>query len=131
MDAATEVVGMLASLSSFVIWVPQGRRVWRARHEPARLAGIAVSTQAISLAGNVLWSLYAIGIGSFWLGAPGIVNIPILTMTVVVLRRHATARTAAACADDAVAGSTVERTGEPAVDDRAPTGTMPDVVLAA
>lgn len=96
MDAATEVVGMLASLSSFIIWVPQGRRVWRARHEPAQLTGIAVSTQAISLVGNVLWSLYAIGIGSFWLGAPGIVNIPILTMTVVVLRRHARARALAA-----------------------------------
>ena len=116
MDAATEVVGMLASLSSFVIWVPQGRRVWRARHEPAKLAGIAVSTQAISLAGNVLWSLYAIGIGSFWLGAPGIVNIPILTMTVVVLRRHARALPrGGACADGADATA----------------GDVPDVVLAA
>lgn len=116
MDAATEVVGMLASLSSFVIWVPQGRRVWRARHEPARLAGIAMSTQAISLAGNVLWSLYAIGIGSFWLGAPGIVNIPILTMTVVVLHRQA--RTIPRC---------------PAPDDGAPptADDVPDVVLAA
>lgn len=129
MNAATEVVGMLASLSSFVIWVPQGRRVWRARHEPAHLAGIAVSTQALSLAGNALWSLYAIGIGSFWLGAPGIVNIPILTMTVVVLRRHARARTAASPAADAAgctgAGPTVD--AEPATAG-AP---APDVVLAA
>ena len=122
MDAATEVVGMLASLSSFVIWVPQGRRVWRARHEPAKLAGIAVSTQAISLAGNVLWSLYAIGIGSFWLGAPGIVNIPILTMTVVVLRRHARAVPSA------------EPTGEgspPTADAPPPAAAAPAVVLAA
>lgn len=118
MDAATEVVGMLASLSSFVIWVPQGRRVWRARHAPAKLAGIAVSTQAISLAGNVLWSLYAIGIGSFWLGAPGIVNIPILTMTVVVLRRHAR--------------MVPPEDSYPDVEDAdATAGDMPDVVLAA
>lgn len=122
MDAATEVVGMLASLSSFVIWVPQGRRVWRARHQPAKLAGIAVSTQAISLAGNVLWSLYAIGIGSFWLGAPGIVNIPILTMTVVVLRRHARAVPREdACADGADVADGADATP----------GDVPDVVLAA
>lgn len=123
MDAATEVIGMLASLSSFVIWVPQGRRVWRARHEPAKLAGIAVSTQAISLAGNVLWSLYAIGIGSFWLGAPGIVNIPILTMTVVVLRRHARA----------VPGSGTAPAGGDAApaDEAGSTDPAPEVVLAA
>ena len=131
MDAATEVIGMLASLSSFVIWVPQGRRVWRARHEPAKLAGIAVSTQAISLAGNVLWSLYAIGIGSFWLGAPGIVNIPILTMTVVVLRRHARAAAGGEAASDdgeaAVEGRDAATTGGAATS--ADPG--PEVVLAA
>ena len=122
MDAATEVVGMLASLSSFVIWVPQGRRVWLARREPAQLAGIAVSTQAISLVGNMLWSLYAIGIGSFWLGAPGIVNIPILTMTVVVLRRQARAvRREDAGADGADAAGAADATP----------GDVPDVVLAA
>ena len=128
MDAATEVVGMLASLSSFVIWVPQGRRVWRARHEPAKLAGIAVSTQAISLVGNVLWSLYAIGLGSFWLGAPGIVNIPILTMTVVVLRRHARAvPPAVGTMDDGVAPA------EGALADDASTSAdpAPEIVLAA
>jgi len=104
MHAATEALGMLASLTSFVLWVPQGRRVWRGRHDPAALAGIAVSTQVISLAGNILWTLYAIGIGSFWLGAPAIVNVPILTMGVVVLRRNARAaaraRVEARAADD-------------------------------
>lgn len=49
MHAATEALGMLASLTSFVLWVPQGRRVWRGRNDPAALAGIALSTQAISL----------------------------------------------------------------------------------
>lgn len=126
MDGATEVVGMLASLSSFVIWVPQGRRVWRARSEPAQLAGIAVSTPAMSLAGNVLWSLYAIGIGSFWLGAPGIVNIPILTMTVVVLRRHALARAATMPDPDLP-----DLLTESVIGDGTATDQVPDVVLAA
>lgn len=89
MHGVTEALGMAASLTSFVIWVPQGRRVWRGRHDPAELAGIAVSTQAISLVGNILWTLYAIGIGSFWLGAPAIVNVPVLGMGVVILHRSA------------------------------------------
>ena len=106
MDGATALVGMLASLTSFVLWVPQGRRVWRARRTPGALTGIAMSTQAISLTGNVLWSLYAVGIGSFWLGAPAIVNVPILTMTLVVLRRHARAAgTGAAAGADGVVPS--------------------------
>ena len=107
MYAATEALGMLASLTSFVLWVPQGRRVWRGRGDPTALAGIAVSTQAISLAGNILWTLYAIGIGSFWLGAPAIVNVPILTMGVVVLRRNARAQArSAAVGSPAAAAST-------------------------
>ena len=92
MHGVTEALGMLASLSSFILWIPQGRRVWRGRNDPAALEGIALSTQAISLCGNVLWTLYAVGIGSFWLGAPAIVNVPILTMGVVVLRRNARRR---------------------------------------
>ena len=92
MDVVTELLGMAASLTSFLLWIPQGRRVWRGRRDPEALTGIALSTQAISLTGNILWSLYAIGIGSFWLGAPAVVNVPILTMSVIVLRRHARAR---------------------------------------
>lgn len=93
MHALTETLGLLASLTSFVLWVPQGVRVWRARREPAALTGLAVSTQVISLVGNVLWFAYGMLIGSFWLGAPVVVNVPILLMTIVVLvrARHASA----------------------------------------
>lgn len=101
MHAATEVIGMMASLTSFLLWLPQGLRVWRHRHEPARLAGIAMSTQLISVAGNVLWTAYAVLLGSFWLGAPAIVNLPIAVATIVVLRRGAAASPARATDDDA------------------------------
>lgn len=96
MHAVTEALGLLASLTSFVLWIPQGIRVWRARRDPAALTGIAVSTQAISLVGNVLWFVYALLIGSFWLGAPIVVNLPVLLLTIAVLvraRRLVTVRT--------------------------------------
>lgn len=87
MYAVTEALGLLASLTSFILWIPQGVRVWRARRDPAALSGIAVSTQVISLVGNVLWFVYALLIQSFWLGAPIVVNLPVLLMTIAVLVR--------------------------------------------
>jgi uncharacterized protein with PQ loop repeat len=91
MHAATEAIAMLASLTSFLLWLPQGARVWKHRHDPSRLAGIAMSTQVIALAGNLLWGVYALAIDSFWLGAPAVVNGPIAIGTILVLRRGAAA----------------------------------------
>jgi uncharacterized protein with PQ loop repeat len=87
MHAATEVIGMMASLTSFLIWLPQGARVWRHRRDPAQLHGIVLSTQVLSLTGNVLWGVYAVLIGSFWLGAPSLVNAPIAVATLVIVGR--------------------------------------------
>lgn len=91
MQLLTEVSGLLASITGLLLWLPQGLRVWRDRDVPDRLVGISVPTQVLSLAGNVLWLLHAIGIGSFWLGAPSVVNVPIAIMTIVVVRRAAPA----------------------------------------
>lgn len=129
MHAATEAVGMMASLTSFLLWLPQGLRVWRSRRSPGDLAGIAVSTQVISLAGNVLWLAYAVLIGSFWLGAPAVVNLPIAVMTITVLTR---ARRPAV----AQASGQAETSGQLGTDGRAgPDGPAPalpdDVALAA
>lgn len=87
MHAATEVIGMMASLTSFLIWLPQGARVWKHRRNPAQLQGIVLSTQVISLTGTVLWGVYAIFIDSFWLGAPAVVNGPIAIATLVIVGR--------------------------------------------
>jgi uncharacterized protein with PQ loop repeat len=103
MHAATEAIGMMASLTSFLLWLPQGARVWKYRHDPSQLAGIALSTQVIALAGNLLWGVYALLIGSFWLGAPAVVNGPIAIGTILVLRRGAAVARAVAARQDAVA----------------------------
>ncbi len=87
MHAATEVIGMMAWLTSFMLWLPQGARVWKHRNDPAQLQGIVLSTQVISLMGNALWGVYALLIGSFWLGAPSLVNGPIAVATLVVVGR--------------------------------------------
>ncbi|MBO1751214.1 PQ-loop repeat-containing protein [Actinotalea sp. BY-33] len=87
----TEASGFLASITGFLVWLPQARRVWRDRKDPARLAGVSIPTQVLSLAGNVLWFVHAIGIGSFWLGAPSVINVPVILLTIYLVRRSQTA----------------------------------------
>lgn len=95
MHLITEASGLLASLSGFLLWLPQARRVWQDRHDRDRLAGVSLQTQVLALLGNTLWGIYALGIGSFWLGAPSVVNIPvtIMTITIVLRAQRATAAT--------------------------------------
>lgn len=108
MHAATEVIGMMASLTSFLIWLPQGARVWKHRRDPAQLHGIVLSTQVLSLAGNVLWGVYALLIGSFWLGAPSLVNAPIAVATLVIVGRASQASRASRAGLRVVAPTTAE-----------------------
>ena len=91
MQLLTEASGFLASITGFLVWLPQAKRVWQDRKDPARLAGVSIPTQVLSLAGNVLWLVHAIGIGSFWLGAPSVNNVPVILLTVYLVRRSQTA----------------------------------------
>jgi uncharacterized protein with PQ loop repeat len=91
----TEASGLLASLSGFLLWLPQARRVWQDRHDRERLAGVSLQTQVLALLGNTLWGIYALGIGSFWLGAPSVVNIPVTIMTITIVLRAQRATAAA------------------------------------
>lgn len=95
MHLITEASGLLASLSGFLLWLPQARRVWQDRHDRERLAGVSLQTQVLALLGNTLWGIYALGIGSFWLGAPSVVNIPVTIMTITIVLRAQRATAAA------------------------------------
>lgn len=87
MYTATEAVGLLASLTSFVVWLPQGVRVWKGRHHPAALQGVVLGTQVVALLGALLWAAYAVLIDSFWVGAPSAVNVPVIVLTIAVVTR--------------------------------------------
>ncbi|WP_315096660.1 hypothetical protein [uncultured Cellulomonas sp.] len=87
MGLHVEVVGFLASLLSLVLWWPQAARVWRYRHDGSRLGGVSLPTQVLLLANAALWAVYALLTGSFWVGAPGLVNAPLAVATIAVLLR--------------------------------------------
>jgi uncharacterized protein with PQ loop repeat len=82
-----ELVGFLASAVSLVLWWPQAARVWRFRHAPDGLGGVSIPTQALLLANAALWAVYALLTGSFWVGAPGLVNAPLALGTIALVRR--------------------------------------------
>lgn len=83
----TEAVGFLASAVSFVLWWPQAARVWRHRDDGGRLGGVSIGSQVLLVLNAALWGGYAVATGSFWVGAPGLVNAPLALGTIVLLRR--------------------------------------------
>ncbi len=87
MDTATQTIGMMASLTSFVIGLPHAARIVKHRDDPAELRGISFGSQVIGVGSAVLWTVYAALTAQVWVGAPHLVNGPIALATIVVLRR--------------------------------------------
>jgi len=79
--------GFIATLFSIVMWVPQARITWRNRHDAVRLAGVSETTQWFSMIGYLLWGVFGIMIGSFWVAAPSVVSFPLSLATIIVVRR--------------------------------------------
>lgn len=87
MSVATEVVGFLASLIAFALFLPQARRTWQVRDDPHALAGISTGTQWLLLTNAALWGVYAVLTEAFWVGAPGLVNGPLAIATLALIAR--------------------------------------------
>jgi uncharacterized protein with PQ loop repeat len=85
-NAYIEVVGFTASLMSLVLWWPQAVLVWRCRSHGEQLRGVSTPSQFLLLMNACLWGAYAVGTGSIWVGAPGLVNGPLAIATIVLLR---------------------------------------------
>ncbi|WP_314503688.1 hypothetical protein [uncultured Microbacterium sp.] len=47
---------------------------------------MSTSSQLLLLMNACLWGAYAVGTGSLWVGAPGLVNGPLAIVTIVLLR---------------------------------------------
>lgn len=83
----TNGIGFIATLFSIVMWVPQARITWRNRNDAVRLAGVSEATQWCSMIGYLLWGVFGMLIGSFWVAAPSVVSFPLSLATIVVVRR--------------------------------------------
>lgn len=82
-----EVVGFAASITAFILFVPQALLVWRKREDVAALSGVSVWMQVALLANASLWGIYGVLTGAFWVAAPGIVNGPLALATLFLVAR--------------------------------------------
>ena len=101
-EMLVSVIGMFASVISFVLWIPQATLVWRERNNPIALIGVSPVTQILVLCNATLWGVYAILTSAFWAGAPGIINAPLAASTLVILYRGRKIRKVCRCGWDDV-----------------------------
>lgn len=86
-DSFAQMVGFAASIIAFVLFAPQACHTWRVRNIPIALAGVSTGTQWLLLCNAVLWGVYAVLTGAFWVGAPGLVNGPLAVVTLALIYR--------------------------------------------
>ncbi|MHA3724225.1 hypothetical protein ACXR2T_10135 [Leucobacter sp. HY1910] len=98
MSVIEQAIGFIAAVVSFVLFLPQAQRAWQFRRDAQSLRGISVGTQLLVLLNASLWGAYAFITGSFWVGAPGLVNAPLaMAMIVLILRSRRQAATEDEC----------------------------------
>lgn len=79
------ILGAWGSVISFVLWLPQARRTWMIRHDRAALAGISTSTHLLVCSNAITWFAFALYTRNFWVGAPGLINLPLSVATLIIV----------------------------------------------
>ena len=82
-----EIIGVLASVLAFAVFIPQAVRVWRSRNDHHALLGVSITSFVFIVNNSIVWGLYAWTVGEFWVGAAGIINLPLAVMIVAVIIR--------------------------------------------
>ena len=86
-EVLTQVFGFLASLITFILWVPQSTHTWKNRNKPEVLKGISLGTQWLMITSSIFWLGYAILAPAYWSGAPCLINIPLAAITIFLIHR--------------------------------------------
>lgn len=82
-----DVVGAVATLISFGVFIPQAVRVWTHRANPLALDGVAESGQWLLGFNAILWAVYGVGTGAYWSAAPSLLTLPLAIFVIALLRR--------------------------------------------
>lgn len=70
----SDLVGMAAAITAFVLWLPQAKLALRQRKDDKALSGLSMGTLWLVLLNAVLWMVYAVVTDALWVGAPGLIN---------------------------------------------------------
>jgi uncharacterized protein with PQ loop repeat len=85
-----DAIGYLASLGALLMWLPQGWRVIRHRHEDHVLAGVSVVGYGTGFLFNALLLVYGIGTHGVPVIAAACVNLVMSSLIVAVVSRPRT-----------------------------------------
>lgn len=94
------VIGVIASVLAFAVFIPQAARVWSARNDHHALLGVSITTNMFIINNSIVWFIYAWTVGEFFVGAAGIINLPLAGMIVAVIVRSRLIRRRTTSASD-------------------------------
>jgi uncharacterized protein with PQ loop repeat len=80
-------IGFLASLGALLMWLPQGWRVIRNRHDQESLAGISVAAYYGGMLFNALLLIYGIGTSAIPVIVAACVNLVMSSLIVTVVTK--------------------------------------------
>lgn len=83
----SDALGLLASVISFVLFLPQAVSTWQHRRDPRAMAALSIWTQLLIICNATTWFAYAALTSAFWVGAPGFVNLPLAIVTLSLILR--------------------------------------------
>lgn len=87
-ELLVEVSGFIGSLMAFFIFLPQAVKTVSNRKNYKELQDtLSKGSQWFIVCNALLWGFYAFGTQAFWVGAPGIVNLPLAVVTLFYLYR--------------------------------------------
>lgn len=77
-------LGLLANVTSFILWLPQARTTFKNRHNPEALKGISLGTQIIAAINTSAWCLYGLFIHDAWLPLGTLIVLPLALWAIVL-----------------------------------------------
>ena len=75
-------IGLIANVTSLILWIPQARTNYANRKDKEALKGISYGTQIIASINTVFWCIYGIMIHSIWLAMGTVIILPLALWTI-------------------------------------------------
>lgn len=83
----SDIIGAIATIISFILFIPSGITVWKNRSNPRALQGVSIATNAMIFINSMLWGAYSILTNQIFVGLSGLVSGPLALATIILVLR--------------------------------------------
>lgn len=87
MRLIVDAANVIATVSSFLIFIPQALVAWRVRKDPVKLQGISATGQWFILISETAWLILGYDLHSFAVAASWFLNAPLSTIVLILVYR--------------------------------------------